>query len=264
MTALIITVFVASLLGSLHCAGMCGPLVALALGAGEPDSPSRTRLQLLYHGGRLVTYALVGVIFGAIGTMIQSGGTLLGVQRAAAVAAGIMMVIFGVGMLLRVKGVHVPKMPMSATLQKALMTAQRYAMRLSPNRRALTIGLLTALLPCGWLYAFAITAAGTASPLGGGLTMIAFWAGTVPVLAALGAGLAGLSRVLGPKLPVITSVAIVAVGLYTATSRLTMTSKAWAKPLPTAAVSTEQAIEQVHSIGKKTPPCCEGHDAHAE
>lgn len=264
MIALIITVFVASLLGSLHCAGMCGPLVALAMGAGESDVTSRTRLQLLYHGGRFITYALVGVLFGAIGTMVQSGGTLLGIQRAAAVMAGVIMVIFGVAMLLRVRGVRVPKLPMSAMLQKALMSAQRYAMRLSPNRRALTIGLLTALLPCGWLYAFAITAAGTASPIAGGLTMIAFWAGTVPVLAALGVGLAKLSGVLGPKLPIITSVAIVAVGLYTATSRMTMTSKAWAKPLPTAAVPTEQAIEQVQSIGKKTPPCCEGHDTHVD
>ena len=56
-----------------------------------------------------------------------------------------------------------------------------------PIVRALAIGLLTTLLPCGWLYVFVATAAGTGSGPGGALVMAVFWAGTVPVLAGVGA-----------------------------------------------------------------------------
>ena len=46
-------------------------------------------------------------------------------------------------------------------------------------------GLLTALLPCGWLYLFALFAAGTGSWLSGSVVMIAFWLGSVPALVAV-------------------------------------------------------------------------------
>ena len=50
-----------------------------------------------------------------------------------------------------------------------------------PVARALLLGLFSTLLPCGWLYAFAVLAAGTGGPWTGMLVMAAFWAGTVPV-----------------------------------------------------------------------------------
>ena len=87
---------------------------------------------------------------------------------------------------------------------------------------ALLIGMLTTLLPCGWLYAFAITAAGTASPLWGALTMAVFWAGTLPVLVAVGAGAAKLTGALGARAPVLTTCALIGVGLWTVAGRLTV------------------------------------------
>ena len=82
-----------------------------------------------------------------------------------------------------------------------------------------TIGLLTTLLPCGWLYSFAITAAGTGSAWKGMLAMTAFWLGTLPALVLVGAG---VKRILGPmgrRLPALTCVALVAAGLYTLLGR---------------------------------------------
>jgi sulfite exporter TauE/SafE len=79
---------------------------------------------------------------------------------------------------------------------------------------------VTTLLPCGFLYAYVTVAAGTGTPLAGMLVMAAFWAGTVPVMAGLGA-LAG--RALAPlarRLPAISAAALMVIGLLTITGKL--------------------------------------------
>jgi sulfite exporter TauE/SafE len=89
-----------------------------------------------------------------------------------------------------------------------------------PTVRAAATGLLTTLLPCGWLYAFVATAGGTGSALGGVIVMAAFWAGTVPML--LGVGF-GVQRVFGPlrtRLPVVSAVLVVAFGLLAISGRM--------------------------------------------
>src|SRR4051812_10683184 len=63
MLPLITTIFLASLVGSLHCAGMCGAFLAIAIGLPGASQPSPRRaatLQSLYHLGRLVSYTLLG------------------------------------------------------------------------------------------------------------------------------------------------------------------------------------------------------------
>ena len=217
MIALIATVFVASLVGSLHCAGMCGAFVAFA----APGSKNG-RLLVAYNLGRLVTYTILGAVAGAIGAAVDLSGSLVGISRAAAIGAGAIMVVFGLAALLRQMGVKIAhaQAPGSARLKQVLMAGHRRAMALTPLRRAAVIGLLTTLLPCGWLYAFAATAAGTASPLLGALTMAVFWFGTLPMLVALGAGLGKLTGALAPRLPLVTSLVIVAVGLGTIVARV--------------------------------------------
>lgn len=221
MLPLMIAVLSASLLGSLHCAGMCGGLMFFALGAGDDTAKrTRTRLQCAYHGGRMVTYTILGVAAGAIGQAIDFGGSYLGLQRAAAVVAGVMMIGFGLITLARLRGIRIAHVSVPSPLRRGVERAQRAAFSLTPFKRALSIGLLTTLLPCGWLYAYAFIAAGTASPVWGGLTMILFWAGTLPVMVSLGAGIQFLSGRLNRKLPYITAGAVVLVGAMTATGRI--------------------------------------------
>ena len=221
MLVLIGTVLTASLVGSLHCAGMCGGLMLFALGAdGKQDRRAKLRLQSAYHGGRLATYTLLGVIAGAIGSALDFGGSFVGIQRAAAMFAGLFMVAFGIIALLRIRGVRIKHARAPKCMQKLVERGQRVAFSMSPVRRALTIGLLTTLLPCGWLYAFAFTAAGTGSPLWGGLTMAVFWVGTLPVMASLGAGIQMLAGPLHAKIPAVSAVAVVCVGVFTAAGRL--------------------------------------------
>lgn len=221
MLPLLLTVLTFSLAGSLHCAGMCGGLMFFALGASEQQAKhARTKLQCAYHGGRLTTYTALGVVAGTIGQAIDFGGSYLGLQRSAAIFAGVMMIGFGVIALARLRGIKIAHVKVPAPLRNAVERGQRAAFTLTPFKRALTVGLLTTLLPCGWLYAYAFIAAGTASPLWGGLVMAIFWIGTLPVMVSLGTGIQFLTGRLNRKLPYITAGAVVVVGVMTATGSI--------------------------------------------
>ncbi len=191
------TVLGASLLGSLHCAGMCGPLAAVA------SAPGRTRLPVLqsrpstsavhYNLGRLVSYVLLGVAAGALGALVDLGGAFAGVQGIAVVLAGLVLVGLGArGLWQWAAGTS------SAT---AAAGPVRWAARLrgKPSFPAL-LGVLTGLMPCGWLWAYVVVAAGTGSVLGGALVMATFWLGSVPALVIVGLTLSELGRRVGKHL----------------------------------------------------------------
>lgn len=261
MAALIGTVFVMSLLGSLHCAGMCGAFVAFAVGANTGESKIKPTLHIAYNLGRLATYTLLGAVCGAIGAMVNLGGSIVGVQRLAAALAGGMLVIFGVGAALQTLGVRLPQMPVPGPLKRAVAHGQGHAMRMPPVWRATTIGLLTTLLPCGWLYAFAATAAGTASPFWGAATMAVFWAGTLPVLVAVGVGVQKIAGALGKYVPLVASIAIVAVGLFTIFNRITVPAEKLMRNPAVKATSIEEATQQIKEVDAEELPCCSHDDA---
>lgn len=252
MTALISAVFAASLLGSMHCAGMCGAFLAFAVTAeGRPDLRARARLNAAYNLGRLVTYTALGAVGGFVGAAVDLGGSALGLQRAAAALAGSMMIVVGLIAVARAAGVRLPRAPLPAGLRTLVGRGHRAAMGLPPVARAASIGLLTTLLPCGWLYAFAITAAGTASPFKGAVTMAVFWLGTLPVMIGLGVSLQSLTGALRARLPLVTSLLIVVVGLFTVAGRVSM-------PAFAARPAGDASIERVNTLGNELPPCCTG------
>ncbi|MGN6103481.1 MAG: urease accessory protein UreH domain-containing protein, partial [Kofleriaceae bacterium] len=83
MIEVVPAVFVSSLLGSVHCLAMCGPLVAVHGGSREPRT-------LLLHGlGRLTSYAALGVLAGVVGRAVDLAGRVGDVQRTAALLAAI-------------------------------------------------------------------------------------------------------------------------------------------------------------------------------
>ncbi|XAL99333.1 sulfite exporter TauE/SafE family protein [Phycisphaeraceae bacterium D3-23] len=266
MTALIAAVFIASVLGSLHCAGMCGAFVAFAVGGMDAPAGKRARLHAAYNGGRLVTYMLLGAAAGSIGALLDLGGALAGLSRVAAVIAGVMMVGFGVVALTHAMGKSTMRWPVPAFMQRAMMAGQTFAMKLTPTRRAVVIGLLTTLLPCGWLYAFAITAAGTASPSWGAVTMAVFWLGTLPVMVSLGACVQKLTGTVGRQLPVVTALAVIVVGLWTLAGRAGLDAQAILETQAHAdtpetgpdvnAAPTETAIDRVQQLHEQAPACC--------
>jgi len=245
----------ASLLGSTHCAGMCGAFVAIAVGTETERPTARWLLHAAYNGGRLVTYLVMGIIAGTLGGAFELGANAVGMQRGAAAAAGALMILFGVSQLLRVQGVRVPKMQAPGAMRRLATAAHRRAFQLPPVPRAGVIGLLTTLLPCGWLYAFVIAAAGTAHPLWGAVAMAAFWVGTLPVLVLVGVGVRAITGPLGRHLPVLVPLLLVAVGLGALLGRIDLpTMEAGARP-----VGVEAAIDHVRSVDHTDLPCCGGN-----
>ncbi|HUO09454.1 MAG TPA: sulfite exporter TauE/SafE family protein [Phycisphaerae bacterium] len=253
MIALVVTIFAASIFGSLHCAGMCGAFVLFAIGAGESSvATSRTRLMAVYHAGRLMTYVALGGLAGEVGSVVDFAGYLVGIQRAATVAAGALVVGFGSVTLLRLSGFKIAPLKLPGAMQAVVTKLHRRSMALSPTGRALATGLLTTLLPCGWLYAFVVTAAGTANPAAGALVMGAFWVGTLPALTVLGMGIQRTSAPLAKRLPFITAAAVVSIGIYTIVARAHVTIV----PHAVQQASTGSLVEQVRSIDQSKLPCC--------
>ena len=208
----------ASLLGSLHCAGMCGGLVAFAVGA----APRRRLLspQLAYHGARAACYLLLGACSGALGAALDLGGASLGLGRLAALLAGLAMLGLGVAALLRARG-SIPGAASSATgpLSRLFQRGHAAAGRCGPLQRALLVGALSGLIPCGWLYAFVLVAAGMGSARGGAAVMAAFWLGTLPALLAVGVASQLLAGSLRRRLPVLTALLLMAMGLLALAGR---------------------------------------------
>ncbi len=171
---------VLGLAGSLHCVGMCGPL-ALAL---PSFSKSRGRYMLgraLYNAGRIVTYSILGAIFGLFGETLA----LAGWQRGVSIAAGAFM-------LLAAFFAH----RLTPTYSFApLRNALRRLLGRRTNGALLAIGLLNGLLPCGLVYVALAGAAATNSSMRGAAFMAIFGLGTFPAMFAV--SLAG--RIFGPS-----------------------------------------------------------------
>ncbi len=263
MTQVLLSVLAASLLGSLHCAGMCGGLVAFYAGSERAGGPEGARGSLLPHAaynlGRLVTYAAVGVLAGALGGVANVAGVSLGVGRVAGVLAGVLMLGWGAWQLLASCGVKLPRERLLARLPVALSARLSRVLDRASNRppvlRALTLGLATPLLPCGWLYAFAVASAGTGSAWFGGLVMVAFWSGTVPVMLGLGVGIQRLSNRIRRHIPMLSAVVLILLGTASVFGRLR---------LDTVVRAHAAELDRGLTRGAAASPaegaaCCHGH-----
>ena len=217
---------------------------------GGAPRPSAFKLQLAYHGTRGLGYAALGLVAGAAGQLADLGGALAGLQPIAASLAAATLLISGALMLARQYGRRVPHLQLPASFTRRLRAGQQRALRLPPMLRAAGIGASTALLPCGWLYAFVALAAGTASPLAGALLMTAFFAGSVPALTALGFGVQRAGRFLSPRLRSVFSVLLIALGLWALSGRSQLDSISL---LQGASASVEQDLPP----GTDAPGCCD-------
>lgn len=238
MIALAGAVFVAALLGSAHCAGMCGAFACVASGGDASARRDAWRSSAAYNIGRLISYASLGALAGAAGAGLDRAGALVGLMRPAAMAAGAMLILWGTAMLLAAFGVRVPALAVPPALASRIARGVRAVQSRPPVVRGLGLGVLTAALPCGWLYAFVATSAAAGSAPAGAFVMSAFWAGTVPVMAAVGLG---IQRLLGParrRLPAVTAVVLVVLGVLTVAGRF----------VPPSAASPLDASHGQHSV----------------
>ena len=227
------SVLVASLLGSVHCAAMCGGFVAAYADGAGGERGGRAGAHVAYNAARLVTYLALGAVAGALGHALDLAGNAVGLADVAAIVAGALLLASGLVALaprsslmkLRVR----PRTGASSLLGRVLVRFRAAP----PGVRATLLGLSSALLPCGWLYAFAALAAGTGSALSGALLMATFWLGTVPMLLGLGLSLETLGRRFARLFSRLRPALVIGVGAVTLLSRLQLPAFAASRPSAT-------------------------------
>jgi uncharacterized protein len=168
------TAFLLGLVGSLHCAGMCGPL-ALALPQAGNTTPAYVLGRVTYNAGRIVTYCLLGIVFGLVGyTFLMAG-----LQRWVSIALGAALLL----------GLFASRRLALSGPVTAVVNLLKSRMSVLLRRRSLAglavLGLLNGLLPCGLVYVACAGAAATGSTLAGASYMTAFGVGTVPMMLAI-------------------------------------------------------------------------------
>lgn len=196
-----------------HCLGMCGPLISTySLAQGKADSRLRSLLPglLLYHLGRLNTYALLGAVLSLASTATHAAAPTAGMRAIVFLVAGSLMVVMGLGL-----GGWLPTGRLLTGNRLGRMIADRFLAFVgtrSPFGRYF-LGMANGLVPCGPVYAMAAAALTAPTPLHGAGTMAMFGLGTVPVLLAVGLGAGRLAPALQRRFNIGAAVLVVFMGL---------------------------------------------------
>ncbi len=259
MMLLATTVLLASLIGSPHCGGMCGGIAAFCGGAGQCNLRTSVVASCAYHAARLLAYGSVGMLAGMLGGLLNAGGALIGLQQSTAIAAGIAIALYGCALLMQAGGVDMGRMPLPQWIKRGLARVYAVAGRCAPVQRATLIGLATPLLPCGWLWSFAAVSAGSGGALEGGLVMVMFWIGTVPVLAVVGGGIAAMGGSQRRAFAALSGAAMIGVGVYTAGVRAQLAPSV-ARVLDTTEFRIPSASD-TDAIAAIKPACCTSAEA---
>ena len=162
-------------LGSLHCIGMCGP-IALALPSQSKSKLSFYSGRLLYNLGRVITYSIMGLIFGLIGQTIN----LAGFQQIVSISLGIVILIT-VFIPARFKNSLIKLKPILA-VTKILQSSIGVLFRKGGQSSLLAIGVLNGFLPCGFVYVALTGALALGNVEKSILFMGLFGIGTIPAM----------------------------------------------------------------------------------
>ncbi len=166
------------LLGSLHCVAMCGP-IALALPVHQFNTTKKTASILLYHLGRISVYVVLGVVFGTVG----KGLFIAGFQQNVSIILGILLIL-GVLFFNEKKMQNLVLSPNSKAYIKFKNTFGTYIRKKTPVSFVI-MGMLNGLLPCAMIYIALFGATATQGSLYGGLFMLWYGLGTIPLLSLL-------------------------------------------------------------------------------
>ena len=185
------TVFLVAFLGSIgHCIGMCGGFImaysAAKIGQ-DWNKAHQGAAHFLYNIGRVVSYMIIGALFGLMGKMFSFSMTSKG---ALFLLIGVLMVLMGFSLMGKLKFItYLESSGANSNIFRRFFRAL-IASKTLPS--FFFLGMLNGFVPCGFVYFFAAFAAATASPMWGAAVMLVFGLATVPVLFTVGffAGLA--------------------------------------------------------------------------
>ncbi len=181
----IVSIITIAFLGSFgHCIGMCGGIVVAYSTTKISDEWSKTKqsiAHILYSAGRVLTYTILGAMFGFLGGVATFNNLTNGLML---IFAGIFMVLAGLSLSGKIK--FLTLLEHSFASNSWYTKLFRELLQTKSLVSFFILGILNGLLPCGLVYFFAITAASTASPLYGALVMFIFGISTIPALFSLG------------------------------------------------------------------------------
>lgn len=193
---ILITAFSLGFLGSPHCAGMCGGIIGV-LHDGVADVGSAKRQQIWYslafNGGRLLSYAVAGMIAAMLGGSLIA---LIGMQRSHAMMqmiAGGFMLILGLSIAGWWSGLNRIE-SFGYKFWRRLQPLTRHFIPVRNKIQALLLGMLWGWLPCGLVYSALVLVLASGNVLQGGLTMLAFGMGTLPMMVLLGLSAARINQ----------------------------------------------------------------------
>jgi uncharacterized protein len=165
-------------LGSFHCIGMCGP-IALALPLPKASNINFILGRILYNLGRIISYAIMGFIFGWLGQKISLWGfqQILTILLGAAIVFFIFLPAKAKDSLLSFSPIQKIISPLKSSIGKLF--------RQQSLSSFLLIGVLNGFLPCGFVYMGLAGAIAVANPITGMLVMSFFGLGTFPAMFAV-------------------------------------------------------------------------------
>ncbi len=204
------------LITSLHCVSMCGPMVVTYALKGTEDGTVAQRVvpNLAYQAAKIVSYMLVGLLLGAVGSAFD----LAAIRPYVMAVAGAFMIVLALGMTGRFPWAAklTPRPPrflvraLSATRRKAVSDAEDDKSSLATP---VTFGLLTGLMPCAPLMAAQLTAAASGSAVNGLVAMFAFGLGTAPLMLGFGTASSMIPRRIKDRVMVALAVVVLVFGV---------------------------------------------------
>jgi uncharacterized protein len=201
--------FAIGLVTGIHCIGMCGSFVVAYSAKAEADGKTDRVSHLKYGAGKLISYTVIGGVFGLIGSILSFTPEMRG---GIGILAGIFLILYGLNMLNIFPFLRKlqPRLPSFVNLEKM------------GDKGPLALGLANGLfLACGPLQAMYIYAAGTGSMLNGAAALFAFGLGTLPMMMIFGFSLSSLAKHLH-KIIKFSGILVLALGLVMANTGLTL------------------------------------------
>ena len=177
------TAFIMGLVGSLHCAGMCGPIaISLPYRVGlQPKEETFFKI-LTYNLGRVLTYALMGLVFGFIGKSFFT----MGIQKYLLIVLAIVLI------LIALFSIDIESLSLKISFINKFNTFIKKKLSFSMKNTTIVsffyIGILNGFLPCGLVYMAIVASISVGSVFQAVFYMILFGFGTMPMMMALGFG----------------------------------------------------------------------------
>ncbi|RME54843.1 hypothetical protein D6777_02505 [Candidatus Woesearchaeota archaeon] len=197
--------FLVGLLTGFHCVSMCGGFV-VSYSADKNNKDKPYKLHLSYATGKIISYTVIGAIFGFLGSVIAFTPMMRGVSG---ILAGLFLIIFGLKMLNIIPSLRKFNLKLPSSLERFIAKHS-----ISNKKKPMVIGLLNGLMiACGPLQAIYIMAAGTGSMLEGAKMLFIFALGTLPVMLGFGHLTSILSKKSTHKILKLSGVVVILLGL---------------------------------------------------